>query len=463
MDEMTEMDEKAVVRINSDGDVTKCAKGAVDGCGYKAGAKVCGKCGAMAVQIKKVASDEDEEDLDFEMEDEEEDEEETVKKGLDEAEEYEGMDDEKMPPKKKNKRTVTMRNPDGLDEDDTPDPDAEEMDESDEAPDESNAEMGETPVEAMGEADRKRRMAARKRRMASMNVKSAAWGDDAYVCGFEGKMLSGDTSPCAACPGGCCPESDLPTLLEVQGLAEGMLGGKVLDSGYAESTDIFVVDVQRKDGRIAEAFYDGVTAECLGWNLLDDAMIGEKSAQQPFDIVSGAEAAEIAVKTLPGQVMGVDADVFEGYDVYAVAIEGADGKSYDGFVSLDGELLGYDEYDPEEAAAIDAEVAEYALKAAYSDDDREMMVKEGEAMEDGSFPIKNVDDLKNAIQSFGRAKDKASAKIHIMRRAEALDSMDLIPETWLSGDGPEGKGEFDPEFLANLMEFELLATETDLD
>ena len=60
-----EMDEKAVVRVDAEGNVAKCAKGAGDGCGYKAGAKVCGKCGAMAVQIKKAAMED--EDLDEEM------------------------------------------------------------------------------------------------------------------------------------------------------------------------------------------------------------------------------------------------------------------------------------------------------------------------------------------------------------------------------------------------------------
>ena len=51
-------DDKAVVKIEGDGTVAKCAKGlAGSECGYKGGAKVCGKCGAMAVQIKMVPVD----------------------------------------------------------------------------------------------------------------------------------------------------------------------------------------------------------------------------------------------------------------------------------------------------------------------------------------------------------------------------------------------------------------------
>jgi uncharacterized membrane protein YkoI len=435
---MDDMDEKAVVRIDAEGAVVKCAKGVTDGCGYKAGAKVCGKCGAMAVQVKG-------DDVDM-------------------TEDYEGMGDE-MPKKQKPKRGRSMGNPQELDGYDEEDPSAEAMDESDEVPDESNGEMGETLVEAMSEPDVRRRMAARKRRMASMNVKSAEWGDDAYLCGLQMKMLSGDSQPCAACPGGCAPESDLPTLLEVQGLAEQISGGKVLSSGYSDAVDLYIVDVEQKDGRLSEMYFDGATAECIRWEKLDEALIGEKSAQLPMAIVSIDEAAQIATKSLPGEVVAVDADVFEGYDVYAVEIEGADGKSYDGFVSLNGELLGYDEYDPTEAADIDAETSEYALKAAYSTVQRERMAETGEAMEDGSYPIKNMEDLKNAIQAYGRAKNKPAARIHIRRRAEDLDAIDMIPENWLSGKeaDAEEKAEFDPKFLASLMEFELLATEEDRD
>ena len=47
-----------------------------------------------------------------------------------------------------------------------------------------------------------------------------------------------------------------------------------------------------------------------------------------------------------------------------------------------------------------------------------------------SFPIKTVGDLKNAIQAFGRAKDKEAAKRHIIRQAMALGHPELIPDGW---------------------------------
>ncbi len=53
-EEMDELNEKAIVKIDADGGVVKCAKGlGGDECGYKAGAKVCGACGAMAVLQKE--------------------------------------------------------------------------------------------------------------------------------------------------------------------------------------------------------------------------------------------------------------------------------------------------------------------------------------------------------------------------------------------------------------------------
>lgn len=51
-------------------------------------------------------------------------------------------------------------------------------------------------------------------------------------------------------------------------------------------------------------------------------------------------------------------------------------------------------------------------------------------MEDGSFPIHDVEDLKRAIKAYGRAKDKAATKKHIIKRARALKATDLIPEDW---------------------------------
>jgi hypothetical protein len=62
--------------------------------------------------------------------------------------------------------------------------------------------------------------------------------------------------------------------------------------------------------------------------------------------------------------------------------------------------------------------------------ERDRLKDDGKAMPDGSFPIANKDDLGNAIQSVGRAKDQDAAKRHIRKRAKDLGAEDMIPDTW---------------------------------
>ena len=72
-----------------------------------------------------------------------------------------------------------------------------------------------------------------------------------------------------------------------------------------------------------------------------------------------------------------------------------------------------------------------------TDDARDFTTKQrktaasaGAALPDGSFPIKNRQDLKNAITALGRAKDPAKAKRHIIKRARALGLVSSLPEDW---------------------------------
>jgi 2'-5' RNA ligase len=66
----------------------------------------------------------------------------------------------------------------------------------------------------------------------------------------------------------------------------------------------------------------------------------------------------------------------------------------------------------------------------FPTDKRKKMADRGTAMPDGSYPIANVEDLKNAIQAIGRAKDPDAVKAHIRKRAKALGAENLIPESW---------------------------------
>lgn len=69
-------------------------------------------------------------------------------------------------------------------------------------------------------------------------------------------------------------------------------------------------------------------------------------------------------------------------------------------------------------------------KKDYSTRARQRMAESGEALPDGSFPIANGKDLRNAIQSIGRANNPAQAKAHIKNRARALGMTDQLPEGW---------------------------------
>lgn len=66
----------------------------------------------------------------------------------------------------------------------------------------------------------------------------------------------------------------------------------------------------------------------------------------------------------------------------------------------------------------------------FNSGERKKDAKAGVALPDGSFPIESVADLKNAVQAFGRAKDKVAAKAHIKKRAAALGSTDALPDSW---------------------------------
>lgn len=452
------MSEKVEVSVDADGNVLKCAKGAnAADCGFTPGAKVCGKCGAMPIQMKMVPVTDDDYEVkgddnwdDSAMfdamkkrqkgmgmgmpgEDDEEDEEEMPMKGMG----YEEDDEEDdLVPMKTSKKKMSLE----IEEDD------EEEDDEDE-------------LSMDGEVDLE---AARKKRLASMGEKVAELGRNAYMCAVERKVYPGGSSVCDDCPGGCLPERGMPGLLSVEGIAEQMFQGKVLDSGYSSDADMFVVDIQSKSGRAVEVFIDGTTAEVLGFHKLDDNAFEQKSALDSMMVIDFHEAAEIAVKSIQGDVVAVEPDIFEGFDAYAVEIEGLDGKSYDVFVSLDGEVLGYDKYEPEEAEAIEAEAAEIALKRAFNEDMRTQMAQEGKALPDGSFPISNVEDLKNAISAYGRASDKEAAKKHIMKQAKALGQEKLIPANWVTGGAKvveEKSGEVDSDLMASLVEFELLEAE----
>lgn len=518
-------DKQATLKIDADGNVMSCAKGAMTSeCGYKAGSPVCGKCGAMAVEVKygmmpqargfeckasgemvaeaceacpggcdpmgmkqeempeevlamfkkkkrkkkmgadaeeKAAvraygdvyeDDEEEEEIEDGEEVEYEDEPTLVGMRAPAPEMQEEDEDEDLveslamarpPMRKRGTPMMPARRP--MDEEDS------EM-----MPAARSMRMPEEDEEEMPD-----RSMMRNRRLATMGFKDGEFGNTPFVCSIERKVYPGNAKVCENCPGGCVSEGDMPALLEIEGIAEDTFGGKVLDSGYSDSADVFVVDIERKDGKPVEAFFDGTTGECMGWHLLNEEVMQVKSAFEAPQMVSFSDAAEIATKSIAGDVVSIEADLFEGYDAYAVEIEGVDGKSYDVFVSLDGEILGYDTYTQEEASAIESEAAELALKRAHDEVERKEMASSGEAMDDGEMPIRNSADLRNAIMSWPRSANRDAAKLHIMRRAAALGLESSLPADWVAQELEQEKS--DANFMSSLLEFEMIEAESSED
>src|SRR5258706_18789 len=89
----------------------------------------------------------------------------------------------------------------------------------------------------------------------------------------------------------------------------------------------------------------------------------------------------------------------------------------------------YESMGPDEIADLSEEVAEY-LKREFSGKERQSAADSGAALPDGSFPIKTKEDVANAIQAIGRAKNPAKAKAHIKARASALGASDMLPDDW---------------------------------
>jgi hypothetical protein len=78
----------------------------------------------------------------------------------------------------------------------------------------------------------------------------------------------------------------------------------------------------------------------------------------------------------------------------------------------------------------EAEIKKGVNKHDFSEKERESLSKKGEAMPDGSFPIRNTQDLKDAIRSVGRAKDIEAARRWIKKRAKEMGEENILPEDW---------------------------------
>ena len=72
--------------------------------------------------------------------------------------------------------------------------------------------------------------------------------------------------------------------------------------------------------------------------------------------------------------------------------------------------------------------------AKFTAEQRRKLASTGSALPGGRYPIRNAQDLSNAIHALGRAKGGASGravvKRFIIRRAKALGLTKSLPEDW---------------------------------
>lgn len=90
-----------------------------------------------------------------------------------------------------------------------------------------------------------------------------------------------------------------------------------------------------------------------------------------------------------------------------------------------------------EAPAPDANPDQHPVSASLS--------RRGFALPDGSFTILDVEDLRTALGSFDTAKNKNLARTHIIKRARALNRLDLLPKDWDKNERETGYAMWGPQ------------------
>jgi hypothetical protein len=78
----------------------------------------------------------------------------------------------------------------------------------------------------------------------------------------------------------------------------------------------------------------------------------------------------------------------------------------------------------------DAEDDYDADKGEFLSGDREKDAQERVALPDGSYPIRSVKDIENALRDYYRSGKKPDVKTHIIARAKAIGAEGALPDDW---------------------------------
>jgi hypothetical protein len=201
--------------------------------------------------------------------------------------------------------------------------------------------------------------AVRRVYLEEIGTKSADIDGGAFVCMVEQEVFSGETGPCADCTGGCIGSKGLLDLAAMEAVT-AKVWGTVVDSGYSEVADRFLVTCERKDG-LFEVHYSG-DGQFQGLVRVDEDMIADGP------VITAEEATDAATSIVEGKALAVGAASYEGYDVYSIEVKGIDGNSYDVYVDpSSGTVLGHDMYEisADEMEALEGVHAKSAEDSAF--------------------------------------------------------------------------------------------------
>lgn len=190
-------------------------------------------------------------------------------------------------------------------------------------------------------------------------------------------------------------------------------------AGYFTETK--VLQGEADDEEAGEAGYDDEKQELLddGWEVLSEGdgwcVLRDPESGEERRVGSRSEVELQAASDLTPEMLAQAAKVL--------------GVTEHELLNDPG-CLAADPMDLPAARAPDPLPAGEVLAAAFTGPQREKLAKKGEAMKDGSFPIRNRSDLSNAVQALGRAKDPDAARRWIIKRARAMKAVDALPASW---------------------------------
>ena len=163
-----------------------------------------------------------------------------------------------------------------------------------------------------------------------------------------------------------------------------------------------------------EVEFDETIAKILDEPATDEAALIEKARK-----AGGDEEVLLAASAYARIVEAIPADVMKAMTP-AQADEDEENANGD-------ESNADDETNEDELA----KSYESLLKRDFTPDQRKTLASNGAAMSNGSYPIENAADLKNAIHAVGRGKaPHAEIQAHIKSRAKALGAEDQLPDEW---------------------------------